>query len=279
MNKDLRNSIESALPEKTIIDFSGNGIINTAEGEKYFLKSGGTSYTYRCEANGLKELAKAKAIRTTHVISVGDNYILTEYIESLPPQKGFYEQFGIEFAQLHKYVGNVYGFDEDNFIGVNEQKNIADEEEKTDWIAFYWNKRLLYQYKLAEKNGYATQKLKKGFSNLESKIESILRESIEPPCILHGDLWSGNYICDKNNHPILIDPAVYYGHREADLAMTKVFGGFPSEFYESYNNEYPLKPDWEYREGVYKLYHILNHLNIFGRSYLYGVEGILNRYM
>jgi len=279
MNKELQDIIQTALPDEIIVDFSGNGLLTTNKGNRYFLKWGKNSRIYQCEANGLQELAKAQAIRIVKVISAGDNYILTEYIEHHPPKRDFFEQFGKEFARLHRYKGLHYGFYEDNFIGANEQINMATEEEKTDWISFYWNKRLFYQYKLAQRNGFVTDKLKKDFSNLESKIESILKESIEPPCILHGDLWSGNFICNSKNNPVLIDPAVYYGHREADLAMTKVFGGFPSEFYESYNNEYSLKPDWEYREGIYKLYHILNHLNIFGRSYLRDAESLLMMYM
>jgi len=113
---------------------------------------------------------------------------------------------------------------------------------------------------------------------LEKKMESILNDSIEPPCLLHGDLWAGNFICDENGNAVLIDPAVYYGHREADLAMTKVFGGFSREFYESYQAEYPLRPGWEYRERLYRLYHILNHLNLFGRGYLHEAESLLNKY-
>ncbi len=276
--RTILSSIEE-LTNETIISFSDNGIITSESGKKYFLKSGKTSRTYQCEANGLKELAKANSIRIAKVISAGDNYILTEYIERHSPKGDFFERFGKQFAQLHKYKGKEYGFYEDNFIGANVQINTGNEEEKSDWISFFWNKRLLYQYKLGEINGCISDSLRKGFSNLESKIESILQESIEPPCLLHGDLWSGNFLCDKVNNPVLIDPAVYYGHREADLAMTKVFGGFSPQFYESYNNEYPLKPDWEYREGIYKLYHILNHLNIFGRSYLREAESILSRYM
>jgi fructosamine-3-kinase len=113
---------------------------------------------------------------------------------------------------------------------------------------------------------------------LEKTIDSILHDSLEPPCVLHGDLWAGNYLCDENGCAVLIDPAVYYGHREADLAMTKLFGGFPRTFYDSYQREYPLKPGWEYREGLYKLYHVLNHLNLFGRSYLHEAEGLLKQY-
>ena len=96
---------------------------------------------------------------------------------------------------------------------------------------------------------------------------------------MHGDLWAGNFICDENGKAVLIDPAVYYGHREADLAMTKLFGGFSQTFYDSYQQEYPLKPGWEFREGLYKLYHVLNHLNLFGRGYLHEAETLMKKYI
>jgi fructosamine-3-kinase len=102
---------------------------------------------------------------------------------------------------------------------------------------------------------------------LEKKIEGIIGDSVESPSLLHGDLWGGNYIIDENGLACLIDPAVYYGHREADLAMTKLFGGFSNEFYNSYNECLPLIEGYEYRENIYKLYHVLNHLNLFGNSY------------
>ncbi len=120
---------------------------------------------------------------------------------------------------------------------------------------------------LAENNSYSDSRLRKAFSHIENNIENILTGSEEPPALLHGDLWSGNYMCSKNSEPVIIDPAVYYGHREADLAMTKLFGGFSHEFYDAYNKSYPLKDGYEYRENIYILYHVLNHLNLFGQGY------------
>lgn len=277
MNKELIAKIESDLKEE-IKTFNSNNVLQTISGKEYFLKQGRKSNTYHCEANGLFEMSKANKIKVAKVVSVGDSYIVTEYIKPNSPQKDFFIQFGEQLAHLHKYTTSSYGFYENNFIGDNPQINIATEEEKKNWALFYFNKRILYQYKLAEKNGYATQTLKKGVSVLETKIERIVAASVEFPSLLHGDLWGGNYLCDSKNNPVLIDPAVYYGHREADLAMTRVFGGFPQEFYDSYTQEYPLKAGWEYREGLYKLYHILNHLNLFGQSYLSEAEYLISRY-
>jgi len=254
-------------------------VIKTISGKEYFFKGGYPSPAYQCEANGLKELAKANAIRVAEVIAVNEDFIITEYIRSGRPSDDIYEIFGRELAQLHRFKSNTFGFYEDNFIGANPQLNIPSDSEKNNWIEFYFNKRLLYQYKLAEQNGRASTSLRSGFSKLELVIGDILKESTEEPTLIHGDLWSGNYICNEHGEVILIDPAVYYGHREADLAMTKVFGGFPPAFYDAYIQEYPLKEGWEYRENLYKLYHVLNHLNLFGRSYLSEAEYLINGYV
>ena len=277
VREELIKTIESALLDEII--HVGNQLVRTVSGREYFLKSGRESDTYQCEASGLKELALAQSIRVAKVVSVGRDYILTEYIRRGVMSDDFFMRFGREFACLHRLQSESFGFYENNFIGNNVQVNIPNEKERTDWVDFYFNKRLLYQFKLAEKNGYATRELKNGFLRLEKSVESILNESIEPPCLLHGDLWAGNFICDETGGAVLIDPAVYYGHREADLAMTKLFGGFSCTFYDSYQREYPLKPRWEYREGLYKLYHVLNHLNLFGRGYLHETESILKQYI
>ena len=274
--KEILSTIATALHEEVV--YSGNQLIKTASGSEYFLKTGRESDKYRCEANGLKELSKSQTIRIAGVVSVGKNYILTEHIHRGATSADFFMQFGRELACLHRFQSGSFGFYEDNFIGDNPQINITNEQERTDWVDFYFNKRLLFQFRLAEKNGYATSGLKNGMLRLEKTIDSILNDSIEPPCLLHGDLWAGNFICDENGCAVLIDPAVYYGHREADLAMTKLFGGFSQSFYDSYQREYPLKPGWQYREGIYKLYHVLNHLNLFGRSYLYEAESLLRQY-
>lgn len=278
INHSVKAILESELNEKIIQLPIGSGKLITESGRIFFLKSGSTSRTYQCEANGLKELKKSGKIRIADIISVGNNYILTEYIESGSHSSGFFDSFGRAFARMHKYTADCFGFYENNYIGANEQLNIPDENEKNNWIFFYFNKRLMYQYRLAEKNGFVNERLKTGFIKLESKIEDILKDSLEPPTLLHGDLWSGNFLCSLSGEAVLIDPAVYYGHREADLAMTKLFGGFPSSFYEAYRAEFPLKTGWEYREGLYKLYHVLNHLNIFGTSYLYEAEYLINQY-
>lgn len=263
----------------------GGGCISNAEklimqsGRLYFLKSGSTNGMFQKEANGLRELAKAGAIRVPEVILADHDFILMEFITSGMRKAGFFESFGRQFARLHRNSSEKFGFYEDNFIGATPQMNIPNDSEAVNWAAFYFNKRLLYQYQLAEKNGYTTEKLKKGFLLLEAKIEFILRGSEEKSSLLHGDLWGGNYLSDEIGNSVLIDPAVYYGHREADLAMTRLFGGFSSEFYEAYHEEFPLTEGSGFREDIYMLYHVMNHLNLFGRGYYFQAERLLWKYL
>jgi len=243
--------------------------VTTVDGLNYFLKYNLSisNDMFVKEANGLKELTKANAIRIPDVLSFDEDYILLEYIPTGNKSKNFFEEFGRNFAEMHKFTSNSFGFYEDNYLGSNPQKNIPNEKEKSIWANFYFNKRILYQVQLAEKLGNSTPELRKGISNLENKIEEIVGDSKEKPSLLHGDLWGGNYMVDENGNAVLIDPAVYYGHREADLGMTKLFGGFSSEFYRTYNERFPLEDGYDYRENIYKLYHVLNHLNLFGGGY------------
>lgn len=243
--------------------------ITTEKNKQYFLKYNSSSANdmFIKEAHGLMELEKANAIRIPEVLSFDEDYILLELIQSGSKTKNFFEEFGKQFAEMHKHSSETLGFYEDNYIGSNPQINIPDEKEKSDWTSFYFNKRILFQFRLAEKLGNSTEALRKGISKLEDRIEDILSHKEEKPSLLHGDLWGGNYMVDENGNAVLIDPAVYYGHREADLGMTKLFGGFSSEFYRAYNETFPLEDGFEYRENIYKLYHVLNHLNLFGGGY------------
>ncbi|MFB6320233.1 fructosamine kinase family protein [Saccharicrinis sp. FJH54] len=241
--------------------------VKLANGKTVFVKSGTSPESFRLEANGLKELRKAGAVRIPEVLHYDENMLVTEFIEQGPKQADFYAVFGRQFARLHQYHAAEFGFFEDNYIGATPQPNIAKGDEKTDWTVFYFNKRLKFQFNLALTNGYGDHRFQTLFSGLEDKISEIIGDSAESPTLLHGDLWGGNYMVDPEGNPVLIDPAVYYGHREADLAMTKLFGGFSPAFYAAYLDEYPLKEGWEYRENMYKLYHILNHLNLFGSGY------------
>ncbi|BBM81810.1 fructosamine kinase family protein [Candidatus Uabimicrobium amorphum] len=232
-------------------------------GKKFFLKTH-PSQDFAKEANGLNEIKKSGAIAVPEVILYEKNFLLLEWIESGHKPADFFKKFAMDFAQLHRYTNNHFGFYEDNYIGSMPQKNIYDTQ---SWSDFYHNKRLLFQMKAAEKNGYVTTQLTQAFVNLEKKLPQLMEGSENVASLLHGDLWAGNYMVGKNGEAVLIDPAVYYGNREADLAMTMLFGGFSREFYEQYNKSYPLAPNYEKRIDLYKLYHVLNHMNLFGTSY------------
>jgi len=176
---------------------------------------------------------------------------------------------------MHKYNSDRFGFFEDNFIGSTPQINTQEDS----WLDFYWKHRLNYQHKLAQKNGLSDEKMDELFSKIEHKLPDILEGSEDKPSLVHGDLWNGNYLVGPDGSAFIIDPAVYYGHREADLGMTKLFGGFAPEFYEAYQAEFPLADGWEYREEIYKLYHVMNHLNLFGSSYYGQAVQILRSYL
>ena len=288
MNTIIQNKIEAILNEKIVNEFSVSGgcisdakIINTETGKHFFLKSNNNnpSKMFLNEANGLKELEKSNTIRVPKVISAADDYILLEVISSSSKSKHFFEDFGRNFAEIHKHTNEQYGFYENNYIGSLPQINIPENMELYDWPSFYFNKRLKFQINLAENNGYLTDELSSAFSKLENKIESILSNNNEKPALLHGDLWSGNFIIDENGSACLIDPAVYYGNREADLAMTKLFGGFDNIFYSAYNEYFPLPEGCNYRENIYKLYHVLNHLNLFGQSYYHQALNLIRYYL
>ncbi len=273
---------ENILQEKIVTSHSLGGgciadsqVIKTESGKKYFIKKYALPNIHKAEANGLTELAKPNVIKIPEVIFYDDEILILEFIQEGKKKNNFFEDFGRQVAKLHKFTAEKFGFYEDNYCGSTPQKNIPTND---DWTEFYFNNRLLFQYKLAEKNNYVTAELKSSFLKLESKIIKIIQTE-EKPALLHGDLWGGNYIVDENGNACLIDPAVYYGNREADLAMTKIFGGFDSLFYEAYQKEFPLPDGWQYRENIYKLYHIFNHLNLFGMTYYNQVMELINFYL
>lgn len=282
----LSKRLEDIL-QKKIVNFdnvSGGCIAKTQridcdDGSSYFLKTGSSLGMFTMEANGLKEIANSKTLPVPELIASADDFLLLSYIKSNQRSSTFFEDFGQQYAQMHRYTSLHFGFYENNFIGNTSQQNLPTKDEANHWPTFYFNKRLKFQFLLAEQNGYLTADLRHLFSRLENKFDTILTEDGEQPCLLHGDLWGGNYMVDSVGNAMLIDPAVYYGHREADLAMTKIFGGFAPVFYEAYQASYPLKEGWEYRENIYKLYHLLNHLNLFGSSYYSEVLSLINSYV
>lgn len=241
-------------------------IATFADGYRVFVKSAeGLPGMFECEAKGLSALAAAGAIRTPEVLAVGDGALVLEAIIPGPRRPDFFEVFGRRFARLHSRQGPFFGFDGDNFIGSTAQRNTP-VGAGDDWPGFFVERRLRFQVELAERNGHGSE-LRECLESGEAHIREIIGAAAEPPSLLHGDLWGGNYMVDDRGSPCLIDPAVYYGHREADLAMTRLFGGFPPPFYAAYTEAWPLEPGHAERLPLYQLYHLLNHLNLFGGAY------------
>ena len=281
------NKVENILDEKISRSTSVGGgcicdsyIVDTTNGERYFVKTHNqTSDMFRKEANGLKEIKKSESIRVPEVIGFDDDFLLLEHIGSTEREENFFTSFAVLIAKMHKYTSDSYGFYEDNYVGSSVQKNIPQTSEKRSWAEFYWNNRLMYQFKMMEQRGYVTAELKECFTFLEKTYPEIVIDDDVFPSLIHGDLWSGNFITDNSGEACLIDPAVYYGSREVDLAMMKLFGGFPNEFFQTYNEVFPLNAGWEYRENIYKLYHVMNHLNLFGRGYYNQTISLINSYL
>jgi len=215
----------------------------------------------------------SSSIPTPKVLGFSSNYLLLEWIET-SHDNNHQAEIGKVLANLHKRTNKYFGFDNDNTIGAMPQYN-AINQSITSWSYFFWKYRLLFQIKYALKNKLISHKEYKKLLLIKSKIENLLVNSIKPS-LLHGDLWSGNVI-NGTNSPIFIDTSCYYGHSEADLALTYMFGGFSNDFYISYEVYSPLESGFEQRKPIYMLYHYLNHLNIFGRSYHPGVLSCTNQ--
>lgn len=262
-------------------------IAEFADGGSVFVKTAaGSPDMFEREAEGLEALAAADAIRVPRVLAVDSGALVLEHIEQAPRKAGFFEAFGRRFARLHRHRGPASGFAHDNYIGATPQPNRpldgpwtenGEAGDGSDWPGFFMERRLRFQANLAAERGHGNELLRL-LDRSEDRLYSMLDEAIEPPSVLHGDLWGGNYITDEAGEPCLIDPAVYYGHREADLAMTRLFGGFDAAFYRAYEETFPMSPGHAERLPVYQLYHLLNHLNLFGSGYYAQCERILLHY-
>ena len=184
--------------------------------------------------------------------------------------------FGRALSELHRHGRrDTCGFDGENRIGSNPQPNPG----VKSWHQFFGEHRLLFQWSLARRNGYGDPSTEKAMESVIKRLPDLLPDvDGGKPSLLHGDLWGGNWMAGADGRAYLIDPAVYYGHREADLAMTELFGGFPSGFRRGYEESWPLNPGFPERRDLYNLYHLLNHLNLFGSTYWGGVRSIISSY-
>jgi len=256
--------------------------ITLSSGREFFLKENRSSLVHMFAAESVGLLELANAAEGVEGISVpkplawgldGDrSFLLMEYIKQ--GRLGSGASFGASLAELHRGArSNSCGFEQDNWIGSTQQLNTL----TVSWHTFYAEHRLGFQWNLARENGYGNLAADRAMERIQSNISNIL-PAPDKPSLLHGDLWGGNWMAGVEGYAWLIDPAVYYGHREADIAMTELFGGFPSGFRDAYQGTWPLEPGFEERRNLYNLYHLLNHLNLFGSSYWPGVMSSISQY-
>ncbi|WP_455218245.1 fructosamine kinase family protein [Kaarinaea lacus] len=242
----------------------------------FFIKLNAASMLemFEAEAEGLKELAVAGAIRVPEPyltgIAAGQAYIVMENLEIAGG--GNMYAFGEQLAEMHRYTAPRYGWHRDNTIGATLQPNRQSE----DWMEFWREQRLGFQLELAGKNGASARMLDRGHTLMQ--VVHVLFNDYQPlASVLHGDLWSGNYAIQRSGEAVIFDPAVYFGDREADLAMTELFGGFSRDFYAGYNASWPLHSGYAVRKTFYNLYHILNHFNLFGGGYASQAERMIQQ--
>lgn len=228
------------------------------------------------EKQALEFLASKKIICVPSVRYYGtwedDQLLILEWIEQGLRTESFWVRFGEELANLHQCTDSHFGFAYDNYMGALPQKN----QPADSWVEFFIQQRLTPQIQMALNNNLISKQEADAFESLYKKLDTIF--NIENPSLLHGDLWSGNFMCNERSEPVLIDPAVYYGHRSVDLAMTTLFGGFDKAFYFSYAHHYPFPPNYQEQWDICNLYPLLIHLNLFGQSYLHDIRAILQKY-
>lgn len=232
---------------------------------------------FSAEAKGLIKLSDTKTISCPEVIGVCEleshQILILSFVAPGKKGKNFFEDFGVRLAHLHKNTSAAFGLDHNNYIGRLPQINHR-EKNASD---FFVIQRLLPQLNLAMKNNSISKELRNKFDALFLKMDALIPN--EPPALIHGDLWNGNFLTGEDGKVVLIDPAVAYASRESDLAMTLLFGGFDASFYASYEQEFPLTDHWRERVPLWNLYPILVHVNLFGDSYLKDVEINLKKFL
>ena len=240
----------------------------------YFIKLNDTINLFEEENKGLDLLRASKTFFIPKVYKFGvfesSNFLLMEWIEEKNKSDNFWNFFAKNLSELHSTTNDKFGLDHDNYIGSLKQSNTY----YYDGVEFFINTRLVPQ--LEKLNSLNNSSFFKKFDVLFNLLNEII--PVHQPSLLHGDLWSGNFLIDHNGHACIIDTAVYYGNREADIAMTKLFGGFSEEFYSNYNDYLPMLNGWQERMPIWNLYPLLVHANLFGSSYLNQINSILNKY-
>jgi protein-ribulosamine 3-kinase len=284
--RDVERSIREAAGAPFVIESRagvGGGCINDCylvrgSGRACFVKlnSPDRGDMFAAEAAGLDEISATRTVRVPQAICHGTgpaaSWLVLEYLELRSADGGSMRELGRRLAGMHRATSRQHGWQRDNTIGATRQVNTPSH----DWAGFWCEHRLGFQLRLATAKGHGGP-LIAGGEHLMEKLPAFFRGYGPPPSLLHGDLWAGNAAATAAGEPVIFDPAVYYGDREADLAMTELFGGFPPAFHESYRAEYPLDAGYAIRKDLYNLYHVLNHLNLFGGGYRMQAERLIQQ--
>ncbi len=267
----LHHEVEHDFSLRSIEEIGG-GSINRCyqvcgQRKRYFVKINLASEidNLRAESRGLELLSKNKYLLVPEPIAVGKTdhlaLLVLPYLDLAPLSADGSGLLGRGLAEQHRIENNLFGLEYDNYIGLTLQKNRLE----NDWIRFLKECRLAPQFTMAESNGCDATLVDSGEKLLD--VLPLFFDEYQPrPSLLHGDLWTGN-AAEAGTRPAIFDPAVYFGDREADIAMTELFGRFPVTFYDAYREAWPLDPGYEYRKQLYNLYHVLNHFNLFGGGY------------
>ena len=241
----------------------------------YFIKVNAAAKRdlFEAEVDGLEAISQTGTIRVPRSVGCGQigrhSFLAMERLHFGSPAADGWADMGRELAALHRHTGEAFGWTRDNYIGANPQANARNE----DWLEFFREQRLRPQFVMARSKGFQFV----NEARLLDRLPALLDGHRPEPSLLHGDLWSGNANFLADGRPVIFDPAGYYGDREADLAFSELFGGFPTAFYEAYADAWPLSLGYEQRKDLYNLYHILNHANLFGGSYAGQAERMINK--
>ena len=227
---------------------------------------------FACESDGLRVLSMEGVLRVPMVYGCAEGWILIEYLSAAPKRTDYWESLGIGLARLHSVVNEQFGFGHDNYIGSTRQPNPW----VTDGYTFFSEHRLRFQSCLARRRGLISKQDEKSLESVIKKLPQLIPD--QPASLCHGDLWCGNVIVGPRGEPVLIDPAAHYGWAEAELAMSTLFGRFEADAYDAYRSVRRLTPGYEDRFDLYNLYHLLNHLNLFGSVYHEQAMSIVSRY-
>jgi fructosamine-3-kinase len=283
--QDITTHIEQAIGQPFCLINStpvSGGCINTAyilqsKDSSYFIKLNQAHYLsmFKAEFAGLKELHATQTIKVPQPIAYGTSschaFLILDYIPFISTTQQSDWQLGQQLAALHKIQQPFFGWSIDNTIGANTQVNLPSK----NWLSFWRDHRLNFQLSLAITHGYGGKLIQSG-EKLSESLSHFFNDYHPHPSLLHGDLWSGNAAVTTDGAPVIYDPACYYGDREADIAMTELFGRFGEQFYAGYQEIYPIDSGYSVRQHLYNLYHILNHLNLFGESYQHQAQAMID---